>query len=124
MVNESKAICFMPTDDIQERPGFSDLLTELSDSDVVIELAGGASSRRVPDAAPVQLLQEAVEASYRALAGSIPMQLETVAVLYYIDGLEQEQVAKTLGISRRTVINRLQEFVDRSRKFVSREGVE
>jgi hypothetical protein len=81
MVNESKAICFMPTDDIQERPGFSNLLTELSDSDVVIELAAGASSRRVPDAAPVQLLQDAVEASYRALAGSIPMQLETVAVL-------------------------------------------
>ena len=81
MVNESKAICFMPTDDIQERPGFSNLLTELSDSDVVIELAAGASSRRVPDAAPVKLLQDAVEASYRALAGSIPMQLETVAVL-------------------------------------------
>lgn len=45
-------------------------------------------------------------------------------MLYYLDGLEQEQVAKTLGISRRTVINRLQEFVDRSRKFAFREGVE
>ena len=43
----------MPADDNNERPGFSDLLTELGDSDVVIELAAGASGRRVPDAAPV-----------------------------------------------------------------------
>lgn len=51
-----------------------------------------------------------------------PEKLQEVAVLYYVDGLEQEQVAKTLGISRRTVINRLQDFVDRSRKFVGRDG--
>jgi DNA-binding transcriptional regulator LsrR (DeoR family) len=51
-----------------------------------------------------------------------PEKLRATAVLYYVDGLEQEQVAKTLGISRRTVINRLQEFVDRSRKFITREG--
>lgn len=51
-----------------------------------------------------------------------PEKLQEVAVLYYVDGLEQEQVATTLGISRRTVINRLQEFVDRSKKFVSRDG--
>lgn len=49
-----------------------------------------------------------------------PEKLQEVAVLYYLDGLEQEQVAKTLGISRRTVINRLQEFVERSRKFLGR----
>lgn len=52
-----------------------------------------------------------------------PEKLQDVAVLYYVDGLEQEQVAKTLGISRRTVINRLQEFVERSRKFINRDGV-
>jgi RNA polymerase sigma-70 factor (ECF subfamily) len=51
-----------------------------------------------------------------------PAKLQDVAVLYYVDGLEQEQVASTLGISRRTVINRLQEFLDRSKKFVSRDG--
>lgn len=52
-----------------------------------------------------------------------PEKLQEVAMLYYVDGLEQEQVATTLGISRRTVINRLQEFIDRSKKFVSRDGV-
>jgi RNA polymerase sigma-70 factor (ECF subfamily) len=51
-----------------------------------------------------------------------PEKLQEVAVLYYVDGMEQEQVAKTLGISRRTVINRLQEFIERSKKFVSRDG--
>jgi hypothetical protein len=86
MVNESKANSSMPADDTQERPGFSDLLTELGDSDVVIEVAAHGGGRTVPDAAPIQLLQQAVDASYRALAGSIAVQLETVAVL--------EEVAK------------------------------
>lgn len=52
-----------------------------------------------------------------------PEPLRAPAILYFIDGLEQEQVAKTLGISRRTVINRLQDFVERSRKYVGREGL-
>jgi RNA polymerase sigma-70 factor (ECF subfamily) len=51
----------------------------------------------------------------------VPEKLRAAAVLYYSDGLDQEQVAKTLGISRRTVINRLQDFVDRARKFVARQ---
>jgi hypothetical protein len=70
----------MPANENEERPGFSDLLSELSDSDVVIEVAG-STGRRTPELAPVQLLHDAVEASYRALAGSIQVQLETVAVL-------------------------------------------
>ncbi len=53
-----------------------------------------------------------------------PEKLRAAAILYYVDGLEQEQVAETLGISRRTVINRLQEFADRSRKFLTRAASE
>ena len=53
-----------------------------------------------------------------------PQKIRAAAVLYYIDGLEQDQVASTLGISRRTVINRLQEFVERSKKFVTRQSPE
>lgn len=56
------------------------------------------------------------------LVSRAPEKLRATAVLYYVDGMEQEQVAKTLGISRRTVINRLQEFTERSRKFLTREG--
>ncbi len=51
-----------------------------------------------------------------------PENLRATAVLYYLDGLEQEQVAKTLGVSRRTVINRLGEFSQRCRKYLAREG--
>lgn len=76
----------MPSDEIQERPGFTDLLAELTDSDLVIEVAASPAARKTPQLAPVQRLEEAVEASYRALAGSMQVQLETVAVL--------EEVAK------------------------------
>jgi hypothetical protein len=76
----------MASDHIEERPGFSDLLAELSDSDVVLEVAAGAGSRRAPQHGRVRELEEAIEASYRALAGTTPVQLETVAVV--------EEVAK------------------------------
>ncbi|MBX5484825.1 MAG: sigma-70 family RNA polymerase sigma factor [Myxococcaceae bacterium] len=51
-----------------------------------------------------------------------PENLRAPAVLYYVDGMEQAQVAQVLGISRRTVINRLGEFANRARKYVLREG--
>lgn len=75
----------MPSDEIQSRHGFADLLTELTDSDLVIEVAAPAG-HRTPQLAPVERLRDAVEASYRALAGSTEVELETVAVL--------EEVAK------------------------------
>jgi RNA polymerase sigma-70 factor (ECF subfamily) len=50
-----------------------------------------------------------------------PEKLRAPALLYHVDGMEQEQIAKLLNVSRRTVINRLQEFAERARKFVVRE---
>lgn len=76
----------MASEQIQDGAGLSELLTDLSDSDVVIEVAASAGARKTPEIAPARLVQEAVEASYRALAGAVPVQLETVAVL--------EEVAK------------------------------
>ena len=58
----------------------TDLLSDLTDSDVVVELAAGSAGRRIPDAGPARLVQDAIEASYRALAGT-SLRLETVAVL-------------------------------------------
>lgn len=43
-----------------------------------------------------------------------------VAWLYHVDGLGQDEIARVLGISRRTVVNRLQSFSDNARKFVRR----
>jgi len=65
----------------EQRSGFSDLLAELTDSDVVVEVVANAAFRGSPDVAKAQRLQEAIEASYRALAGPAPVQIETVAVL-------------------------------------------
>jgi hypothetical protein len=76
----------MPSDEIQNRAAFSDILAELTDSDLVIEVGGSAGARKAPELKHAERIEDAVEASYRALAGSILVQLETVAVL--------EEVAK------------------------------
>lgn len=85
----------MPSDQANDRRGFSELLTELGDSDVVIEVVGG--ERRPSDGAAVRRLEEAIEASYRALAGSSPVQLETVAV---VEEVAKRSLSLWLRVSR------------------------
>ncbi len=51
----------------------------------------------------------------------VPEKLSEPALLYYVDGIEQGRIAEILGVSRRTVINRLQEFVERARELLVRE---
>jgi RNA polymerase sigma-70 factor (ECF subfamily) len=58
----------------------------------------------------------------RELVMSAPAKLRDPAVLHYGYGLEQQEIALELGISRRTVINRLCAFSARSRRFVARGG--
>jgi RNA polymerase sigma-70 factor, ECF subfamily len=48
--------------------------------------------------------------------------VKPVAWLYHVDGFEQEEVARLLGISRRTVAARLATFLENARKFVRRSG--
>lgn len=70
----------MAADTTHERTGFSELLADLSDRDIVIEVTAGAGSSLLrPDR--TQPLRDAIEASYRALAGPVPVQLEIVAVV-------------------------------------------
>ena len=86
---------------------------------------------RSKQAEPVEELPEVPQEGHEAtfldrdlamqLVNRAPEQLRAPAILYYVDGLEQEQIAQTLGISRRTVINRLNDFQDRCRKFLKRE---
>src|SRR4051812_30623722 len=71
----------MSADQTSERPGFSDLLRDLSDRDVVIEVSSAGESSQVPDSGGIQSLRNAVEASYRALAGPATIKLETVAAI-------------------------------------------
>jgi RNA polymerase sigma-70 factor (ECF subfamily) len=50
----------------------------------------------------------------------MPEKLRAVAWLYHVDGLEQAEVADILGISRRTVVNRLAEFQKRGQRLFGR----
>jgi DNA-binding transcriptional regulator LsrR (DeoR family) len=50
-----------------------------------------------------------------------PPAVRAVAWLYHVDGMQQENIASAMGISRRTVINRLNAFADTCRKFVGRD---
>ena len=56
------------------------------------------------------------------LVNHAPENLRVPAVLYYVDGYEQLQIARALGVSRRTVVNRLNDFIGQSRKFLSNEA--
>ena len=49
----------------------------------------------------------------------VPEKLRTVAYLHHVDGLEQAEVARVLGISRRTVVYRLAEFQACARKLLA-----
>lgn len=41
---------------------------------------------------------------------NIPEQLRNIAIYYFIDEMNQEEIAALLGVSRRTIGNRLEEF--------------
>jgi RNA polymerase sigma-70 factor, ECF subfamily len=45
---------------------------------------------------------------------------QAVAVGVFVDGMEHEEVAQALGISRRTVARKLERFVGNARKYLLR----
>jgi RNA polymerase sigma-70 factor (ECF subfamily) len=49
-----------------------------------------------------------------------PERLRTPAWMHHVDGLDQGEIARVLGISRRTVGNRLADFAENARKFIAR----
>lgn len=66
---------------------------------------------------------EAVLANRDAVARLVRRSSEKLrapASLHYVDGFDQGEVARVLGISRRSVVNRLSEFVENARKFLAR----
>lgn len=50
----------------------------------------------------------------------MPEKLRDIAWLHLVDGIEQGEVARILGVSRRTVINRLAELTERAQRFARR----
>ncbi len=72
------------------------------------------------DAVPEEAIPDPSEAIIdrrvaKQLLAKTPEPLRTPAFLYYIKGMEQAQVAEVLGLSRRTIIYRLAEFLQLSR---------
>ena len=49
-------------------------------------------------------------------------ELRDAAWLHFVDGLDQGEVARVLGVSRRTVVNRLAQFSRNAQKFVRRSA--
>ncbi len=74
-----------------------------------LELADGASA----DALPSRVLAQ-------QLLSQFDDTTQTVAVGVLVDGMEHEEVAALLGISRRTVARKLERFLDTARAYLSR----
>lgn len=56
----------------------------------------------------------------RRLVAHAHAKVRAVAWLYHVDGLEQEEVARVVGISRRTVVNRLSDFQAGAQRLLKR----
>jgi RNA polymerase sigma-70 factor (ECF subfamily) len=57
------------------------------------------------------------------LVARSPAETRAAAWLHHVDGLDQAEVGQVLGVSRRTVVNRLAEFARNAQKFVRRTAV-
>jgi RNA polymerase sigma-70 factor, ECF subfamily len=44
------------------------------------------------------------------LLGRVPPELAQIAIYYYLDQMNQDEIAEIVGVSRRTIGNRLEEF--------------
>ena len=51
---------------------------------------------------------------------SVDEELATVAVCYYVDGMDQDEIGALLGLHRRTVSRRLEEFRERGQRVLAR----
>jgi RNA polymerase sigma-70 factor, ECF subfamily len=74
----------------------------------------------------LQVQSEQVSADYpdvhlaHAVLSRFDAQTQAVAVGVFVDGMEHEEVAEALGISRRTVSRKLDRFLQNARKFLAR----
>ena len=51
-----------------------------------------------------------LELTLRRLLRDVPQELSEIAAYYFVDHMNQDEIASILGVSRRTVGNRIEEF--------------
>jgi len=73
-----------------------------------------ADDRPATEALPDRLLAQEILQRFDAST-------QAVVVGVFVDGMEREEVAATLGISKRTVSRKLERFLSSSRRFLGRE---
>jgi RNA polymerase sigma-70 factor (ECF subfamily) len=73
-----------------------------------------ADDRSATEALPDRLLAREILQRFDAST-------QAVVVGVFVDGMEREEVAATLGISKRTVSRKLERFLSSSRRFLGRE---
>ncbi len=78
-------------------------------SDTELEVASTTPTDVYPDRALAQSILSRFDAATQA-----------VAVGVIVDGMEHEEVAAALGVSRRTVARKLERFLENARKYVTR----
>lgn len=74
-----------------------------------LEIADTAKAPSYPDRALVQ-----------EVLAKFDLTTQTIAVGVLVDGMEHEEIAEVLGVSRRTVARKLERFLDNARKFINR----
>jgi len=72
----------------------------------------------VPEVANTTAARDARVDLGRVLA-VVDEELATIAVCYYVDGMDQDEIGELLGLHRRTVSRRLDEFRERGRKVLT-----
>lgn len=78
-------------------------------------------ARSLPEDCDTRHPEESISARSDAqrLLASLPDRLRDVAWLTYVDDMEQAETARALGISRRTVVNRIRELRECARQLAA-----
>ena len=74
-----------------------------------------ALERRMPAEEPISSSAED-RVGVEQLLKQLPRELCEVAIYYYVDQMNQDEIAELLGVSERTVRNRLKEFREAARQ--------
>jgi RNA polymerase sigma-70 factor (ECF subfamily) len=94
-------------------------LTRLRDSE------RRSSLLRQSQPASVATPEPAVDAALtvRALLRDVPEDLQEIAICYFVDRMSQDEIAEIIGLSRRTVSYRVQQFLVLVRDLTDRGGL-